>query len=31
MMGFRSLQMINEEPGFLWRAHTRPLEEHLQL
>jgi ectoine hydroxylase-related dioxygenase (phytanoyl-CoA dioxygenase family) len=31
MMGFRSLQLINEEPGFLWRAHTRPLEEHLRL
>jgi ectoine hydroxylase-related dioxygenase (phytanoyl-CoA dioxygenase family) len=31
MLGFCSAQLINEEPGFLWRAHTRPLEEHLRL
>ncbi|WP_374656775.1 phytanoyl-CoA dioxygenase family protein [Phenylobacterium sp.] len=30
-LGFRSISYKGEQPGFLWRAHTRPLEEHLAL
>jgi ectoine hydroxylase-related dioxygenase (phytanoyl-CoA dioxygenase family) len=30
-LGFRSITYKGEQPGFLWRAHTRPLEEHLGL
>lgn len=30
-LGFRSISYRGEQPGFLWRAHTRPLEEHLSL
>lgn len=29
MVGFRSVSSRGEEPGFLWRVDSRPLEEHL--
>lgn len=29
-MGFRSVSYSGEDPGFLWRAHTRPVEEVLE-
>lgn len=31
MLGFRSISYRDEEPGFLWRAETRALEDHLGL
>lgn len=31
MLGFRSVSYRGEEPGFLWRADTRPLEDFLGL
>lgn len=31
MVGFRSVSSRGEEPGFLWRVDSRPLEEHLEL
>lgn len=30
-LGFRSISYKGEQPGFLWRVNTRPLEEHLGL
>jgi hypothetical protein len=30
-LGFRSVSYRGEDPGFLWRAETRPLEEWLNL
>lgn len=30
-LGFRSISFAGEQPGFLWRVETRPLEEHLKL
>lgn len=30
-MGFRSISYRGEQPGFLWRVDTRPLEEYLGL
>lgn len=31
LLGFRSVSYRGEQPGFLWRANARPLEEHLGL
>lgn len=31
LLGFRSIPMMDEDPGFLWRVQTRPLEQHLGL
>ena len=31
MLGFRSISYRDEEPGFLWRAETRALEDYLKL
>jgi ectoine hydroxylase-related dioxygenase (phytanoyl-CoA dioxygenase family) len=30
-LGFRSITYRGEEPGFLWRVETRPLQDHLKL
>jgi ectoine hydroxylase-related dioxygenase (phytanoyl-CoA dioxygenase family) len=31
MLGFHSITMRGEEPGFLWRLEARPLEDKLEL
>ncbi len=30
-IGFRSISFTGEQPGFMWRAHGKPLEEYLDL
>lgn len=29
LLNFRSVPMMDEDPGFLWRINAKPLEEHL--